>query len=114
MLSLPRCLPLLAATAALLLTGCAGPRYYAGPPPVYAAPPPLVQIADGNGYRDGQQDGARDLYQRQQYRPTWDRRYAQTPGYDGRLGPYPVYRDNYRRAYLRGYDIGFRRAERSQ
>ena len=94
------------------------PRYYAvappPPPPVYAAPAPIVQIADGNGFRDGQSDGARDLYQRQQYRPTWDRRYAVTPGYDGRLGPFPVYRDHYRAAYLRGYDNGFRRAERTQ
>ena len=84
---LPRPLLLGGAAALLALTGCASHRYYyaAAPQPVYAAPPPLVQVADGNGYRDGQADGARDVYQRQQYRPTANRRYARTPGYEGRL-----------------------------
>ncbi len=108
---------LFAGTAAVLaFTGCSQPRYYAAappPPPAYG-PSPLLGMAESNGFQDGQRDGARDLYQRRQYRPTWDRRYAQTPGYDSRFGPYPVYRDHYRAAYLRGYDTGFRRAEQSQ
>jgi hypothetical protein len=105
------------ASALIALTGCAShPRYYAAPPPPPPAygPSPLVQLADSNGFHDGQSDGARDLIQRQSYRPRWDRRYAATPGYDGRMGPYPVYRDNYRLAYLRGYNVGFRRAEGGQ
>ena len=99
--------------AAALLAGCAThPRYYAAPPPppVYG-PNPLIQSADANGFHDGHADGERDLFQNKGYRPQYDRRYATTPGYDGRLGPYPVYRDQYRIAYLRGYNDGFRRAE---
>jgi hypothetical protein len=116
MTSSPRTAALTLSAAALLatLTGCAGhPRYYAAPPPpppIYG-PGPLVQLADSNGYHEGQADGARDLYQRATYRPTYDRRYAATPGYDGRLGPFPVYQEHYRASYLRGYNRGFRRAE---
>lgn len=103
----------LALAGILALTGCAShPRYVAvGPPPPPAYGPGIVQIAQQNGFRDGQSDGARDLVQRATYRPRYDRRYANTPGYDGRMGPYPVYRDAYRTAYLRGYNTGFRRAE---
>lgn len=104
----------LALAAIVALTGCASqPRYVAvapPPPPAYG-PSPIIQVAEQNGFRDGQHDGARDLVQRAAYRPQYDRRYATTPGYDGRLGPYPVYRDTYRNAYLRGYNSGFRRAE---
>jgi len=110
-------LVLCGASALLALTGCASqPRYYAAPPPpppVYG-PGPNVQLADANGFRDGQADGARDLYQRETYRPQYDRRYATTPGYDGRLGPFPVYQNHYRLSYLRGYNVGFRRAEQTQ
>lgn len=105
-----------AAVIVILTTGCSHPRYYAAappPPPAYG-PSPLVQMADSNGFHDGQADGARDLMQRAEYRPQYDRRFANTPGYDGRMGPYPVYRDHYRAAYLRGYNEGFRHAERQQ
>lgn len=115
--TLSKVIPIVSALALTLLAGCSHRAYYVAgppPPPVYNVVPPLVQIADSNGFRDGQHDGARDLYQREQYRPTWDRRYAQTPGYDGRLGPYPVYRDHYRLAYLRGYNNGFRYAAATQ
>ncbi|MEK6398344.1 MAG: hypothetical protein V4734_09685 [Terriglobus sp.] len=104
----------LALAGILALTGCATqPRYVAvgpPPPPVYG-PAPIVQLAERNGFAAGQHDGARDLIQRAAYRPQYDRRYATTPGYDGRLGPYPVYRDAYRASFLRGYNNGFRRAE---
>ncbi len=104
----------LTAAAVVALTGCAShPRYYAAgppPPPVYG-PSPLVQMADSNGLRDGRANGERDLYQNRGYAPRRDGAFKGTPGYDGRFGPFPVYRDNYRAAYLRGYDEGFRRAE---
>jgi hypothetical protein len=107
----------LGASALLALTGCADhPRYYAAappPPPAYG-PNPNVQLADANGFHDGQADGARDLYQREQYRPRFDRRYANTPGYNPNLGVFAVYQNQYRLAYLRGYNVGFRRAEQTQ
>jgi hypothetical protein len=111
------------ATLALAAAGLAGiagcsshPRYYAvapPPPPVYG-PSPIVQLADSNGYREGRTDGERDLFNHFGYRPQWDRRYANTPGYDPHLGPFNVYRNQYRIAYLHGYDVGFRRAEQGR
>jgi hypothetical protein len=112
--SLARHTSLALCTAALALTGCAShPRYItvAPPPPPVYGPSPLVQIASSNGFHDGEADGARDLLQRAQYRPEWDRRYAKTPGYAPGMGPYPIYRDAYRTAYLHGYNTGFRHAE---
>lgn len=93
--------------ATLLVTGCAS-HYYAPPPPGYGAPP-LVERADREGFRMGSEDGARDAYNGRGYHPKADRRFRDTPGYDPAMGPYPVYRDNFRNAYLRGYNNSFNR-----
>jgi hypothetical protein len=66
-----------------------------------------VQEADRRGFRAGADDGARDFANGTGYHPRRDRKYADTPGYDPASGPFPVYRDYFRTAYLRGYDNGF-------
>lgn len=107
------------AGAAVLLTGCASshPSYYvAAPPPPPAAfypqqRPPLIELADRNGFHAGQDNGSRDAYERHSYRPQHDRAYRDTPGYDPALGPFEPYRRSFRDAYLRGYDLGFRRQQ---
>lgn len=97
---------------AFAATGCARRTYYvASPPPppppqAYREVPPLIQSAEQNGFRLGQQEGARDAYQ-SDYHPRDDRGFHDTPGYDPRLGPYPPYRDAFRAAYLHGYDRNF-------
>ncbi len=97
----------------LSLYGCSHEEAYAPAPPPAAAGclsrqvPPLVQSAQRNGFRAGQDDGARDAYYRAGYTPRRDRRYTDAPGYDYRLGPIQPYVDAFRNAYLRGYDSGF-------
>jgi hypothetical protein len=97
--------------ATLLVTGC-GPRTYYGPPPPpppgYAVPP-LIAQAERDGFRMGNEDGARDAYQGRGYHPRGDRNFKVTPGYDPAMGPYPPYRDRFRNSYLRGYDRGYYR-----
>lgn len=106
-------LPLLPCSALILLaSGCAR-HYYPPPPPPPPPPqaylpPPLIQQAERLGFDAGQQDASRDRYEGTGYHPKQDARFHDTPGYDPRLGPYPPFRDSYRRAYLRGYDIAFR------
>jgi hypothetical protein len=99
------------ALAALMFTGCAQPAYYPPPPPppVAVAPPPIVQMADANGFHAGMEDGLRDLNRGFGYRPQGDRRFHDAPGWDPNFGPRRVYVDNFRRAYLRGYDKAFYR-----
>lgn len=95
----------------LVLTalGC-GPRYVAVPPPPPPnAPPPVVQLAERNGYETGRGDGERAAVEGRPPDPRRTRAYAETPGYDRRLGPFEVYRNAFRDAYLRGYERGFRR-----
>ena len=104
-----------AGTSAILLsTGCASHRYYAPPPPpppAYAQRPPLIQLADQNGFRTGESNGARDAYEGRGYRPQADRAFHETPGYDPNLGPFQPYRRAFRDAYVRGYDNGFHRQQ---
>lgn len=102
----------IAATAAVLLAGCAQqPVYYAPgpPPPPVQGPPPLIQLADQNGFRSGFDDGLRDLNQGLGYAPQRDRRFRAAPGYDPNLGPRGPYVEHFRNAYLRGYDKAFYR-----
>jgi hypothetical protein len=94
--------------ATLLVTGCAPRTYYGPPPPGYAAPG-LVAQAQREGFRMGNEDGARDAYQGRGYHPRGDRNFKVTPGYDPAFGPYPPYRDSFRSAYLQSYDRGFYR-----
>jgi hypothetical protein len=103
-------LPLLAAFT-LFSAGCAQHPYYAAvpPPAAYQSAPPLIERADHEGFRSGQQDGARDLYNGFGYHPKHARAYHDTPGYDPAFGPYGPYRDAFRSSYLRGYDQSFYR-----
>lgn len=104
---------LLVPAAALLfsLAGCADHVYQVDhpfPPPTLG-PSALLQLADGNGYRAGFEDGRRDAYYNTTYRARRNPIYAQAPGYDDRLGPPEPYVNGFRLAYLRGYDQGFHR-----
>ena len=105
-------LPLISA-ATLFSAGCAQHPYYAAPaayaPAPYQSAPPLIERAEHEGFRMGQQAGARDLYNGFGYHPKHDRAYHDTPGYDPALGPYGPYRDAFRQAYVRGYDQSFYR-----
>lgn len=94
------------AAGCLLTAGCA-PRVYGPPPPPPPYGSPLLQEADRRGLRAGYDDGARDAANGSGYHPRRDRKYAETPGYDAGMGPYPPYRDTFRSAYLRGYYNGF-------
>ena len=88
--------------------GCAH-HYPPPPPPPVAQAPPLVQVADRNGFELGRTDGGRDSANGLPFSARRTRAYRDTPGYDPQLGPYPVYRDTFRNAYLRGYDRGYYR-----
>ena len=107
-----------ALTLTVLVAGCANHNhyYYAQTPP---PPPPawasnaLVQQANGNGFRDGRSDGERDVLARYRYSPHADQKFRVTPGYNERFGPFDLYRDTYQEAYVRGYDNGFRHAQRA-
>jgi len=104
---------ILAGLSAMLLTvaGCA--HHYPPPPPPPPPPPmgpsPLVQLADRNGFETGRSDGARDAANGEPFHARRTRAYHDTPGYDPQLGPFPVYQDAFRNAYLRGYDRGYYR-----
>ncbi len=107
---------LLASVCALAGCGNHNHNYAQTPPP---PPPPwagnaLVQQASGNGFRDGHSDGERDVLAGYRYNARADQKFRVTPGYSERLGPYDLYRDTYQDAYLRGYDNGFRHAQRNR
>lgn len=122
---LRRVLSIGVSTAALLLAlGCedhqwsadnpppppAIPQYDAGqvpPPPPPPYEPALVSVADRNGFITGRADGRRDAYAGRYYRARSTRAYYETPGYDGRLGPFGPYQNAFRLAYLRGYEQGY-------
>jgi hypothetical protein len=101
---------MLAALSALLLTAAGCAHNYPPPPP--PPPPmaqgsPLVQLAEHNGFETGRSDGAHDAANGEPFHARRTRAFHDTPGYDPQLGPFPVYRDAFRDAYLRGYDRGF-------
>jgi hypothetical protein len=100
---------LITAACSLVLLGGVGCHhtYYAPPPPPPAGPPPIVQMADRNGFETGRSDGARESNAGYPFAPRRTRAYHDTPGYDPAFGPFNVYRDTFRNAYLRGYDRGF-------
>jgi hypothetical protein len=105
-----RLLLLPACAAALALSGCSHPKYYAAPPPpAYAPGPSEIDLGGRNGYNMGAQDGARDAGFGYAYAPRRTRAYHDAPGYDPRLGPIGPYVNAFRNAYLQGYDHGFYR-----
>ena len=102
----------LSGIAAMCLATAGCERHYympPPPPPAYAPGPALAEQAQHNGFRVGENDGARDAVNGWGYRPTAERNYAETPGYDPQFGPLGPYQQFFRRAYLRGYDRGFHR-----
>lgn len=69
----------------------------------------MVQLAERNGFDTGRADGERDVMNGMPSAPLRTRAYHDTPGFQPGMGPYPVYRDAFRHAYLRGYEHGYRR-----
>jgi hypothetical protein len=103
---------ILAAVSSVVLAGAVGCAHSTPPPPPpppYAQMPPLVQLADHNGFETGRADGERAAGAGYPFAARSTRAYHDTPGYDPALGPFPVYRNAFRNAYLRGYDKGFYR-----
>lgn len=104
---------LFGAVSSLLLgaaLGCSHNNYVvAAPPPPPVEVPPLVQLAEHNGFEMGRADGVHALWAGGPNDPRAMRNYNVTPGYDPRLGPFPVYRDAFRDAYLRGFERGYHR-----
>jgi hypothetical protein len=101
---------MIAALSALLLTAAGCAHHYPPPPPPpppMAQAPPIVQLAQHNGFETGRSDGARDAANGESFHARRTHAYHDTPGYDPQLGPFPVYRDAFRDAYLHGYDRGF-------
>jgi hypothetical protein len=84
----------------------------APPPPPTVQVPPIVQLADHNGFETGRGDGERAAVNGWPPEPRRSRAYAETPGYDRHLGPFDVYQNEFRLAYLRGFDKGYRREAR--
>ncbi|GAC1415114.1 MAG: hypothetical protein NVSMB62_02100 [Acidobacteriaceae bacterium] len=103
----PRLLAPAVLGACLLTAGCAEHAYGPPVPPVPYSGNALVVEADRRGFRAGADDGARDARNGTGYHPRRDRRYAEAPGYDPGLGPFALYRNTFRNAYLRGYADGF-------
>lgn len=106
-------LPFVAA-GVLLTAGCAKNYYAAAPPP--PPPPvdtvsPMVAHARHEGYRSGQDDAVRDLYYRTGYHPRNNWKYRDTPGFQPGMGPFGVYQNTFRLAYLSGYDHGYNNAQ---
>jgi hypothetical protein len=80
--------------------GLYGYRYYGST--VYANQ--AAQI----GYRDGVNDGRNDAATGHSFRPTYDRNYRiATDGFSVLFGDWGAYQQQYRLAYLQGYQAGY-------
>jgi len=101
-------LALVSSVVLFAAVGCAH-NYPPPPPPPPAIASPLVQLAEHNGFETGRSDGERAASAGYPFAARSTRAYHDTPGYDPALGPFPVYRNAFRNAYLRGYDKGFYR-----
>ncbi len=101
----------LTSTLALAALGCSHPYYPPPPPPPPQAPagPTIVELAERNGFSMGRQDGAQTAQLGEVFHPRHTRAFRTTPGYNPQMGPYHVYRDVFRRAYLNGYRRGYYR-----
>ena len=75
-------------------------------------PPEARRVAMENGYRDGVKDGRDDRKHGHSYRPTQldDFKNADS-GYTSNLGDKDDYKKIYRRAFERGYDVGYNNRE---
>jgi hypothetical protein len=87
------------------------PYGYPGRPPVYAGGGRVLSLAAQNGYRDGYQQGRDDRRDGDRFDPVRAERYRSGDReYDRRYGPRDDYKREYRAAFLRGYDDGYRRS----
>lgn len=104
-----------AAAGVLLTAGCAKTYYASAPPPPPPPPadtvPPMIAHAQLEGFRAGQDDAVRDLYDRSGYHPRNNWKYRDTPGYQLGMGPFGPYQNTFRLSYLRGYDHGYNNAQ---
>lgn len=70
---------------------------------------PIVDIAEGNGFEDGYQQGLVDGRDRDRPEATRHSRYRNADqGYRREYGPRRVYQQAYRAAFEQGYDRGYR------
>jgi hypothetical protein len=73
----------------------------------------IVSPAVDNGYRDGLEDGARDAHRGGRFDPVRSPRYRTGDGgYERRFGPIDIYKRDYRGAFQRGYEEGYRQVRR--
>jgi len=67
-------------------------------------------VAYDIGYRDGVAMGEKDRRKRKQFRPEKNDRYEDADhGYDKSYGPKNLYKEQYRQAFVRGYEDGYGR-----
>jgi hypothetical protein len=90
------------------------PQYYPPPPaqpPTYgdAARDRYVSPGGQNGYRDGVEEGQRDARNGERFDPVRSRRYRSADhDYNRRFGSLDEYKREYRDAFQRGYETGYR------
>ena len=97
--------------------GNAGDPRRNAPPPDYRRQAPyegdtrdrMVSAAVDNGYRDGLQEGERAARSGDRYDPVREKRYrGGDHGYERRFGSRDEYARDYRAAFQRGYEAGYR------
>lgn len=87
-----------------------GPPDYRGQPPYDGgARNRVLSPAADNGYRDGLQEGERAARSGDRYDPVREKRYREGDhGYDRKWGSRDEYAREYRAAFQRGYEAGYR------
>ncbi|MFC6644695.1 hypothetical protein ACFQBQ_03630 [Granulicella cerasi] len=95
----------LATFSGLALTVAVGCAHRPPPPP--PPPPPIVQFAEHAGFDTGHADGQRAAYNRAPADPYHTRAFQETPGYRPGMGPFRLYRESFRRAYVQGFGAGY-------
>ncbi len=97
--------------------GNAGDPRRTVPPPDYRGQPPyagngrgrVLSPAADNGYRDGLEEGQRAARSGDRYDPIREKRYREGDrGYDRQWGSRDEYAREYRAAFQRGYEAGYR------
>ena len=87
------------------------------PPPDYRRDPPysggargrVLSAAADNGYRDGFEEGQRATRSGDRFDPVREKRYREGDhGYERQWGSRDDYKRDYRAAFQRGYDAGYR------
>lgn len=102
-------LALTLSASALLFAGCTH-RVVAGtPPPPGMAQDRIAHIASENGMHDGRDAGRFDAEHGAPYAPKHNPNFRNFPGWAPPMGARGFYRDFYQNAFLRGYDLAYRR-----